>query len=47
VGFGLREKADAEFLKGKADIAVIGSETIRVAEENGVSAAGQFMRSIL
>ncbi len=47
VGFGVREKADVEFLKGKADIAVIGSETIRVAEEKGVSAAGEFIRSIL
>ena len=47
VGFGVREKSDVEFLKGKADIAVIGSETIRVVEGNGASAAGQFIRSIL
>ncbi len=47
VGFGVREKADVEFLKGKADIAVIGSETIRVVEENGVLAAGEFIRSVL
>ncbi len=47
VGFGVREKADVEFLKGRADIAVIGSETIRVVEENGVLAAAEFIRSIL
>jgi tryptophan synthase alpha chain len=47
VGFGVREKADVEFLKGRADIAVIGSETIRVVEEKGVSAVGEFIRSIL
>ena len=47
VGFGVREKADVDFLKGRADIAVIGSETIRVVEENGVPAAGDFIRSLL
>jgi len=47
VGFGVREKADVEFLKSKADIAVIGSETIRVVEESGVSATGRFIRGIL
>lgn len=47
VGFGVREKADVEFLKGKADIAVIGSETIRVVKQDGASAAGKFIRSIL
>ena len=47
VGFGVREKADVEFLKGRADIAVIGSETIRVVEKKGVTAVGEFIRSIL
>lgn len=46
VGFGVKEKADVQFLKGKADIAVIGSETIRVVEEKGIRAAGEFIRSI-
>lgn len=47
VGFGVKEKADVEYLKGKADIAVIGSQTIRVVEEKGPEAAGDFIRSIL
>ncbi len=47
VGFGVREKSDVDFLKGRADIAVIGSETIRVVEQNGASAAGEFIRTIL
>jgi tryptophan synthase alpha chain len=29
LGFGVKEKSDIDFLKGKADIAVIGSQTIR------------------
>ncbi len=47
VGFGVKEKADVQYLKGKADIAVIGSQTIRVVEENGPKAAGDFIRSVL
>jgi tryptophan synthase alpha chain len=47
VGFGVKEKADVEYLKGKADIAVIGSQTIRVVEEKGAEAAGDFIRSVL
>ena len=47
VGFGVKEKKDINYLKGKADIAVIGSQTIRVVEQNGVKAAGDFIKSIL
>lgn len=46
VGFGVKEKADVEYLKGKADIAVIGSQTIRIVEEKGAAAAGDFIRSL-
>ncbi|MFH2093864.1 MAG: tryptophan synthase subunit alpha [Pseudomonadota bacterium] len=47
VGFGVKDKADVDYLKGKADIAVIGSQTIRVVEEKGTKAAGDFIRSVL
>ncbi|CCK82284.1 MULTISPECIES: tryptophan synthase subunit alpha [Desulfobacula] len=47
VGFGVKEKADVDYLKGKADIAVIGSQTIRIVEEKGAAAAGEFIRSLL
>ncbi|MCP3874646.1 MAG: tryptophan synthase subunit alpha [Desulfobacteraceae bacterium] len=47
VGFGVKEKADIDYLKGKADIAVIGSQTIRIVEEKGAGAAGEFIRSII
>jgi tryptophan synthase alpha chain len=46
VGFGVREKADVDFLRGKADIAVVGTQTIRVLEEHGVGAVGAFIRSL-
>ena len=46
LGFGITEKADIDFIKGKADIAVIGSRTINQIEENGISEAGAFIRSL-
>ncbi len=47
VGFGVKDKADIDFLKGKADIAVVGSQTIREVEENGVNATAPFIRSLI
>jgi len=46
LGFGVKDKSDIDFLKGKADIAVIGSQTIRLIEQEGVCAAGRFIRDI-
>ncbi len=46
LGFGIKEKSDIDFLKGKADIAVIGSQTIRVMEQKGVAAVGDFIRRL-
>ncbi|MCP4788860.1 MAG: tryptophan synthase subunit alpha [Gammaproteobacteria bacterium] len=47
LGFGVKTKADYEFIRGKADVAIIGSEAIRVMEDDGVEAVGPFIRSIL
>jgi len=47
VGFGVKGKADINYLKGKADIAVVGSQTIRIVEEKGPGATGDFIRSLL
>ena len=47
VGFGVKDKADIDFLRANADIAVVGSQTIRVVEEKGVEATGDFIRSLL
>ena len=46
LGFGIKEKSDIDFLKGKADIAVIGSQTIRVMEQKGVAAVENFIRGL-
>jgi tryptophan synthase alpha chain len=47
VRFGVKDRADVDYLKGKADIAVIGSQTIRVAEENGTTAIGEFVHGLI
>jgi len=46
LGFGVKNREDVEFLKGKADIAVIGSQTIRLIDEEGVDSIGPFIRSL-
>lgn len=46
VGFGVKDKSDVDFLKGKADIAVIGSQTIRIVDERGVNAVGPFLSGL-
>ncbi len=46
LGFGIKEKADIDFLKGKAEIAVIGSQTIRTMEKKGIDSVGNFIRSL-
>ena len=46
LGFGVKEKTDVEFLIGKADIAVIGSQTIRLVDEKGVGIVGDFIKSL-
>jgi len=46
LGFGVKDKADVDFLKGKADIAVIGTQTLRLVDEQGVGAVGDFIRGL-
>ncbi len=46
VGFGVKSAEDVAFLRGKAEIAVIGSQTIRVLDEHGPAAVGDFIRSL-
>ncbi len=47
VGFGVKDADDVGFLKGKADIAVVGSQTIRVLDERGVDALKAFVESLV
>jgi tryptophan synthase alpha chain len=46
LGFGVSSKEDVEFLKGKADIAVVGSQAIRVFDRDGVEAVGTFLKGL-
>lgn len=46
VGFGVKSRRDVDFLKGKADIAVVGSETIRLVDREGTGAVAAFIRGL-
>ncbi len=46
VGFGVKNRADVEYLTGRADIAVIGSETIRIVNRDGSGAVGEFLKNL-
>ncbi len=46
LGFGVQSAADVKFLTGKADLAVVGSETLRVIERGGVAAVEPFLRGL-
>ena len=46
VGFGIRSKKDVDYLTGKADIAVIGTETIRLVDKKGPDAVGPFIANL-
>ncbi|TKB23661.1 tryptophan synthase subunit alpha [Desulfopila sp. IMCC35006] len=46
VGFGIRNHNDVAAITGKADMAVIGSETIRLVEEQGAEAVGPFIKGL-
>jgi len=46
VGFGVQDASDVAFLRGKVDIAVVGSATLRLVDEKGPSAVAPFIRSL-
>lgn len=46
VGFGISRKEDVDYLTGKADIAVIGTRTINLVNEQGVEAVGPFIAGL-
>ncbi len=46
LGFGVKNRADVQFLKNQADIAVVGSQAIRVLDDQGVAAVGEFLRNL-
>jgi len=46
LGFGVKDKGDIDGLKGKVDVAVVGSQTIKVIDEQGVGAVGAFISGL-
>ena len=46
VGFGISSREDVALLEGKADMAVIGTATIKLVDEKGPEAVGPFIRSL-
>lgn len=46
LGFGVKSARDIESLCGKVEIAVVGSETIRVVDRDGPQAVGAFIRGL-
>ena len=47
VGFGIAGREDVAMLEGKADMAVIGTATIRLVDEKGPDAVGPFIAGLL
>ena len=46
VGFGIQDRDDVRALIGKVDMAVIGSQTIRLVDEQGAGAVGPFIAGL-
>jgi tryptophan synthase alpha chain len=46
IGFGLKSRADVDFVRGKVDVAVVGSESLRILESGGVRAVGEFIQTL-
>lgn len=47
VGFGIGSREDVAMLQGKADMAVIGTATIKLVDAQGVGAVGPFIAGLL
>ena len=46
LGFGVKSRSDVDFLRGQVDIAVIGTESIRVLDEDGVEGVREFIEGL-
>ncbi len=46
VGFGISSRADVDMLVGKAEIAVIGTKTIKLVDTEGAAAVGPFIAGL-
>lgn len=46
LGFGVKARSDIKFLEGKADIAIIGTQALRLVETQGIDALGPFIQDL-
>ncbi len=46
LGFGVKGKSDIDFLKGKVEIAIIGTQSIKAMDEGGIPGVDTFIRSL-
>jgi tryptophan synthase alpha chain len=46
LGFGVKSRQDVAAISGKVEIAVVGTETIRVLDRSGVEAVRPFLKSL-
>jgi len=46
IGFGVKNRKDIDFIRGKADIAVIGTQSIILMERQGPEAVASFIRGL-
>ena len=46
LGFGVKDASDVEFLRGQVDVAVIGTETLRIVDQRGVEAVRPFIEGL-
>lgn len=46
LGFGIKERADVDAVTGLVDIAIVGSESIRVMDNEGLEGIERFIRSL-
>lgn len=47
LGFGVKSKSDFDYIRGKVDVGIIGSETIKVMEQQGIAAVKPFIQGVL
>lgn len=45
-GFGITSKSDVDFLVGKVDVAVVGSQTLRVFDDAGAAGVSELLSSL-
>ena len=46
MGFGVKSKEDIDFLKGRVDVAVIGTQTIRLVDKEGIDSVSDFISGL-